>query len=203
VSSLTFWLLPPHTRTQIFFACLAIFSTTGASAIGYVYVAEVPTQRLRAISASYGLAITNLVAIMFSFVAPILIKGSGDFKGWKAKTGFLWVTTGSIRHVLGACTQVGTDKETLYGSYAGTGIPTVVLAYFIVPEVARRSPAEIDERGFSHRAVSAHRVNGDGWLKGSPYLAVFESGISLRKFKGHKTEVELNHEARNVEHDAW
>jgi len=34
-------------------------------------------------------------------------------------------------------------------SYAGTGIPTVILAYFIVPEVARRSPAEIDEREHS------------------------------------------------------
>ena len=36
--------------------------------------------------------------------------------------------------------------ECLTCSYAGTGIPTVFLAYFIVPEVARRTPAEIDER---------------------------------------------------------
>lgn len=74
---------------QIFFACIATFSTTGASAIGYAYLAEIPQQTLRAKAAGWGLAITNLFAIMFSFVAPIMLKGSGNFAGWNVKTGFL------------------------------------------------------------------------------------------------------------------
>jgi len=49
-----------------------------------------------------------------------------------------------------------TDASTR--SYAGTGIPTIILAYFIVPEVARRSPAEIDERKRS--SAIAHNIYG-------------------------------------------
>ncbi len=50
----------------IFWACLATFSTTSASAIGYSYLAEIPKQDLRAKSASWGLAIPNLFSILVS-----------------------------------------------------------------------------------------------------------------------------------------
>ncbi|KAF4499688.1 Major facilitator superfamily domain, general substrate transporter [Fusarium agapanthi] len=76
----------------IFFACLATFSITGASAIGYAYAAEIPQQRLRAQTAGWSLA--------------------------GVKTGFF---------------------------FAGTGTVAVLIAWFILPEVARRTPAEIDE----------------------------------------------------------
>lgn len=72
---------------QIFFACLATFSTTGASAIGYAYAAEIPQQRLRAQTAGWSLALSNLVAIMFSFCTPLMINGSNS--RWGVKTGFL------------------------------------------------------------------------------------------------------------------
>lgn len=71
---------------QIFFACLATFSTTGASAIGYAYAAEIPTQRLRARTAAWSLAMSNLVGIMFSFCTPLMINGTSK---WGVKTGFL------------------------------------------------------------------------------------------------------------------
>lgn len=71
---------------QIFFACLATFSTTGASAIGYAYAAEIPQQRLRARTNSWSLASSNMVAIMFSFCTPLMINGSAK---WGVKTGFL------------------------------------------------------------------------------------------------------------------
>jgi len=71
---------------QIFFACLATFSTTGASAIGYAYAAEVPQQRLRAQTAGWALASSNLVAILFSFCTPLMITGKAK---WGVKTGFL------------------------------------------------------------------------------------------------------------------
>lgn len=70
----------------VFFACLATFSTTGASAIGYAYAAEIPTQRLRAQTAGWALAGSNLVAILFSFCTPLMI--NGDVR-WGVKTGFL------------------------------------------------------------------------------------------------------------------
>lgn len=51
----------------VFFACLATFTTTSSSAIGYAYLSEIPKQDLRAKSAGFGLAIPNLFSIMVSF----------------------------------------------------------------------------------------------------------------------------------------
>lgn len=50
----------------IFWASLATFTTTSASAIGYAYLAEIPKQDFRAKSAGWGLAIPNLFSIMVS-----------------------------------------------------------------------------------------------------------------------------------------
>ncbi|CZS96291.1 probable maltose permease (MalP) [Rhynchosporium graminicola] len=119
----------------IFFACLATFSTTGASAIGYAYAAEIPQQRLRARTAGWALALSNMVAIIFSFCTPLMINGTVK---WGVKTGFF---------------------------FAATGFVAVVIAWFILPEVARRTPAEIDE--------------------------LFEKKVPLRHFKKHVTDVEL------------
>lgn len=53
----------------VFFACLATFSTTSASAIGYAYLAEIPKQDIRAKSSGWGLAISNLFSIMVGAVS--------------------------------------------------------------------------------------------------------------------------------------
>jgi hypothetical protein len=74
---------------QIFFACLATFSTTGASAIGYAYAAEIPSQRLRAQTAAFSLALSNMVAIMFNFCTPQMI--NGEATQWGVRTGFLYI----------------------------------------------------------------------------------------------------------------
>ncbi|KAJ3530958.1 hypothetical protein NM208_g9091 [Fusarium decemcellulare] len=127
----------------IFFACLATFSTTGASAIGYAYAAEIPQQRLRAQTTGWSLAVSNLIAIMFSFCTPLMINGSSK---WGVKTGFF---------------------------FAGTGTVAVIIAWFILPEVARRTPAEIDE--------------------------MFEKKVNLRKFDKYVTEVQVHaHELQDV-----
>jgi MFS transporter, SP family, general alpha glucoside:H+ symporter len=99
----------------IFFCCTATFTTTAASAIGYAYLAEIPSQLLRARTAAWGLAFTNLWGIMFSFCTPLMINGNAQ---WGAKTGFF---------------------------FAGTGTIVCIVGWFILPEVARRTPAEIDE----------------------------------------------------------
>ncbi|RQM04606.1 hypothetical protein DH86_00004347, partial [Scytalidium sp. 3C] len=67
---------PATSSLLIFFACLATFSTTGASAIGYAYAAEIPTQRLRARTEGWALAFSNAIAIMFSYCTPLMINGS-------------------------------------------------------------------------------------------------------------------------------
>ncbi|KAE8154589.1 general substrate transporter [Aspergillus avenaceus] len=120
----------------IFFACLATFTTTGASAIGYAYAAEIPQQRLRARTAGWSLAVSNLIAIMFSFCTPLMINEPPA--QWGVKTGFF---------------------------FAGTGTVTVIISWFILPEVTRRTPAEIDE--------------------------MFEKKVNLRKFKNYVTEVQM------------
>lgn len=121
----------------IFFACLATFSTTGASAIGYAYAAEIPQQRLRARTAAWSLAGSNLIGIMFSFCTPLMIN-NGNVPRWGPKTGFF---------------------------FAGTGSVAVLIAWFILPEVTRRTPAEIDE--------------------------LFEKKVNLRKFDKYVTEVQM------------
>ena len=73
---------------QIFFACLATFSTTSASAIGYAYMAEIPPQRLRARMAGLSLSVSNLLAILFSFTVPLMLDKPAY---WNVKTGFLCV----------------------------------------------------------------------------------------------------------------
>ncbi|OJJ44483.1 hypothetical protein ASPZODRAFT_18673 [Penicilliopsis zonata CBS 506.65] len=127
----------------IFFACLATFSTTGASAIGYAYAAEVPRQAQRAQTAGWSLASSNFLSIMFSFCTPLMINGNAQ---WGVKTGFFFAATGSI---------------------------AVVVAWFILPEVALRTPAEIDE--------------------------LFEKRVNFRKFKGYVTDVEINARAGYVD----
>ncbi|KAJ6087608.1 hypothetical protein N7467_006522 [Penicillium canescens] len=99
----------------IFFACLATFSTTGASAIGYAYAAEVPRQPLRAQTAGWSLASSNLLSIMFSFCTPLMINGNAH---WGIKTGFFFAATGAV---------------------------AVIIGWFILPEVSLRTPGEIDE----------------------------------------------------------
>ncbi|KAL3466115.1 general substrate transporter [Aspergillus heterothallicus] len=140
---------PSLSSLLIFFACLATFSTTGASAIGYAYAAEIPSQRLRAQTAGWSLASSNMIAIMFSFCTPLMING-GSTK-WGVKTGFF---------------------------FAGTGTVAVVIAWFILPEVTRRTPGEIDE--------------------------LFEKRVNLRKFDKYVTEAETNAQenARDGEHAA-
>ncbi|CAI7656076.1 unnamed protein product [Penicillium pancosmium] len=131
----------------IFFACLATLSTTGASAIGYAYAAEIPQQRLRAKTAGWALASSNMVAIMFSFCTPLMINNAPT-SAWGVKTGFF---------------------------FAGTGMVAVVIAWFILPEVTCRTPAEIDE--------------------------MFEKRVNLRKFKGYVTEVQMRSSEQHEDHE--
>lgn len=88
---------------------------------------------------------TNLFGIMFSFVVPIMLAGPSNnpAAGWGPKTGFF---------------------------FAGTGTIVCIIGWFIIPEVARRSPAELNE--------------------------LFAKKVPPRKFKGYVTDVQLNLEGQ-------
>lgn len=75
---------------------------------------------------------------MFSFCTPLMINGSAK---WGVKTGFLYVNSPLFLKI------VHKDMLTLSSqiSFAAAGSIAVVIAWFILPEVARRTPAEIDE----------------------------------------------------------
>ncbi|KAM0754628.1 general substrate transporter [Meredithblackwellia eburnea MCA 4105] len=118
----------------IFLACSAIFFNTAAGAIGYCYLAEVPTQKWRARTAGFGAAMAASLGVCFSFSVPIMLKGAPH---WGVRTGFF---------------------------FGATGIPATILAFFILPETARRSTAELDE--------------------------MFLKKVPPRRFSSYKTDVE-------------
>jgi len=82
----------------VFFACLATFSTTSSSAIGYAYLSEIPKQDFRAMSAGWGLAIPNLFSIMVSsrssrlvLTGLVLIRHADHVEGRSQLGGPHWV----------------------------------------------------------------------------------------------------------------
>ena len=62
--------------------------------------------------------------------------------------------------------EFGSSTNRLLISFAGFGAVGVVSAWFLLPEIACRTPAEIDE--------------------------LFEKKVNLRHFKGYVTDVEMN-----------
>ncbi|KAJ4524944.1 hypothetical protein HRR78_003091 [Exophiala dermatitidis] len=82
-----------------------------------------------------------MIATMFSFCTPLMINGDAH---WGPKTGFFFAAAGAI---------------------------AVVVAWFMLPEVTRRTPAEIDE--------------------------MFEDKVNPRKFRKHVTKVQINSGQQN------
>lgn len=71
-------------------------------------------------------------------------------------------------------------------SFAATGAISVVIAWFILPELTRRTPAEIDEMYGFYFWYTADVVEL------TVFRFRFEKKVNLRKFKGHITEVQMN-----------
>lgn len=86
-------------------------------------------------------------------------------------------------------------------SFAGTGTVATVIAWFILPEVARRTPAEIDEMYvcFLVKPSSTPRPVFPSCLCGLHTKPTplntnnnrFNKRVPLRKFKGYVTEVQM------------
>jgi len=71
--------------------------------------------------------------------------------------------------------QRRTSTNHLRTSFAGFGAVAVVSAWFLLPEVACRTPAEIDE--------------------------LFEKKVNLRHFKGYVTDVQMNATEQHFEEE--
>ncbi|UKZ82540.1 hypothetical protein TrVFT333_010329 [Trichoderma virens FT-333] len=116
----------------VFWACVSNFGVIGGASIAYSYIAEIPTQRLRARTASIALMGSFVLGICFNYTVPLMLKV------WGVRTGYF---------------------------FGATGIISCIIGYFVLPEIACRTPAEIDE--------------------------MFEDKIAPRKFRKHVTQVQL------------
>ena len=76
-------LLTRFLTLQVFFGCVSNFGCIGGAGIAYTYVAEIPTQRLRARTGSVALLGSVLLGIMFNYTVPFMLKA------WNVRAGFL------------------------------------------------------------------------------------------------------------------
>ncbi|KAH7137793.1 putative transporter [Dactylonectria macrodidyma] len=109
---------------------------TMTGATGWGFIGEISSQRLRPYTSGAAAALNCLVNIVMNQLVPHMVNASEW--NWGLKSGFF---------------------------YAGVGLPSAVGCWFIVPETARRSTAELDE--------------------------LFERKVAPRRF--HKTETATQH----------
>ncbi|ORY25553.1 general substrate transporter [Naematelia encephala] len=109
-------LTEPVKNGLIAVACLWSYANAGLGALGWTFVGEVASQKLRARTAGISAAIGVIFGITFITSVPIMIDPSGANMGFNA----CWV-------------------------FFGCGVVSTALAWLYVPETARRSPAELDE----------------------------------------------------------
>ncbi|RSH90257.1 hypothetical protein EHS25_001591 [Saitozyma podzolica] len=100
----------------VFFCCVWIVGLQMSGSTGWGYVGETSSQRLRAHTAGFSAACTCVVGVVMGVLVPYMLNAN-QFN-WGLKTAWF---------------------------FAGLGLPFTVLAWFIIPETARRSPAELDE----------------------------------------------------------
>ncbi|KAB5546910.1 sugar transporter [Coniochaeta sp. 2T2.1] len=106
----------PLKNFLIFVACLWSFFNVALGALGWAFVGEVASQKLRARTAGLAAGTSVLFGLTFNTSLPIMLNVNGA--NWGYKTAFLFL---------------------------GTGIVTCVLVFFFVPEPSARNPAELDE----------------------------------------------------------
>lgn len=68
---------------QVFFASVSNFGVIGGAGIAYSYVAEIPTQRLRARTAAVALMGSFCLGLTFNYTVPLMLKV------WSVRTGYL------------------------------------------------------------------------------------------------------------------
>ncbi|KXJ96275.1 general substrate transporter [Microdochium bolleyi] len=110
----------------VLFTCLWNVGMTANGAAGWGFIGEISSQRLRPYTAGFGAATTCVVGIIMDVLVPYMV--NANKWNWGFKTGWF---------------------------YAGTGMIAVAGMWYLIPETANRSAAELDE--LFERKVKAWR----------------------------------------------
>ncbi|SCO76681.1 probable maltose permease (MalP) [Fusarium oxysporum] len=116
------------TYVFVLFACFWNIGISANGAAGWGYTGEISSQRLRPYTSGFAAAANSISGLIMSVLTPYMV--NANKWDWKLKTGFF---------------------------YAGVGLPWVIGTWLLVPETARRSPAELDE--LFERKIKAWRFN--------------------------------------------
>ncbi|KAM5343421.1 hypothetical protein ACJ41O_011958 [Fusarium nematophilum] len=100
----------------IFVACVWAFANATIGNLGFAFVGEVASQRLRARTAGVASGLSVVFGLTFNTSLPIILDVDGV--DWGYKTAWL---------------------------FFGTGVVVCILLYFFLPECSRRNAAEVDE----------------------------------------------------------
>lgn len=114
--------VPPGGLTIALFCLWTFCYSSSCAPIGYVYLAEIATPRLRAKTAGFAAACTACFGIFTNFVTPILL--SVQKAGWSYKTG----------ECLSHWWQAVSDRAGYL--FFGFGVVGWIAMFFTVPEVA-------------------------------------------------------------------
>ncbi|WVQ82451.1 hypothetical protein IAT38_004580 [Cryptococcus sp. DSM 104549] len=103
-------------KLVLFFALVWRMSSTCLGTLGWSYVAETGSSRLRAITAGVSAAGGVCIGVIFSTSVPYML--NANYANWGLKTCFF---------------------------FAGVSAPMCIAAFFIMPDTSKRTPAELDE----------------------------------------------------------
>ncbi|KAM6522876.1 hypothetical protein FALCPG4_012491 [Fusarium falciforme] len=106
----------PIQNFLIFVACVWAFANATIGNLGFAFVGEVASQRLRARTAGIASGLSVVFGLTFNTSLPIILDVDGV--DWGYKTAWL---------------------------FFGTGVVVCILLYFFLPECSRRNAAEVDE----------------------------------------------------------
>ncbi|KPM41346.1 hypothetical protein AK830_g5203 [Neonectria ditissima] len=100
----------------IFIACVWSLFNASLGSLGWAFVGEISTQKLRARTAGLAAGISVIFGLTFNTSVPIMLDPEGV--DWNYNTGWL---------------------------FGGLGVATSVIVWFYVPEPSKRNTAEMDE----------------------------------------------------------
>ncbi|KAL2813348.1 major facilitator superfamily domain-containing protein [Aspergillus cavernicola] len=100
----------------ILFACIWNLGLVANGATGWGFIGEISSQRLRPYTAGFAAATSCVAGVIMNVITPYMVNES-DWN-WGLKTAWF---------------------------YAGLGLPFTVIIWFLIPETAGRSAAELDE----------------------------------------------------------
>ncbi|EEY17267.1 sugar transporter [Verticillium alfalfae VaMs.102] len=107
---------PPLRSFCIFVACVWSFFNNALGSLGWAFVGEIASQKLRARTAGLAAGLSVVFGLTFNTALPVMLDTEGANMGYK--TGWL---------------------------FFGVGAVTCVVVWFFVPEPSRRNNAEMDE----------------------------------------------------------